>query len=196
MKVILKDDLEDLGTAGDVVEVADGYGRNYLLARNLAVPATKGNLKSIAEIRKQKQFRDNKRKREAERFKDRLEKLSLTAEVQTGEEDKNIKITHVVHHKNRGHVFWNPLKPFRTHLDPADLENHLSPRDGKFEMNESGAGAKKRQNDAPSTQENRIDGNEKVEKNESEHNLLIVFYLPKISLDILFCKKYIHFYVI
>lgn len=88
MKVILKDDLEDLGTAGDVVEVADGYGRNYLLARNLAVPATKGNLKSIAEIRKQKQFRDNKRKREAERFKDRLEKLSLTAEVQTGEEDK------------------------------------------------------------------------------------------------------------
>jgi large subunit ribosomal protein L9 len=88
MKVILKDDLEELGTAGDVVEVADGYGRNYLLARNLAVPATKGNLKSIAEIRKQKQFRDNKRKREAERFKDRLEKLSLTAEVQTGEEDK------------------------------------------------------------------------------------------------------------
>jgi large subunit ribosomal protein L9 len=88
MRVILKDDLEELGTAGDVVEVADGYGRNYLLPRNLAVPATRGNLRSIDEIKKQKQFRDNKRKREAEKFKDKLEKLSLTAEVQTGEEDR------------------------------------------------------------------------------------------------------------
>lgn len=88
MKVILKDDLEELGTAGDVVEVADGYGRNYLLPRRLAVPATKGNLKSIDEIKKQKQFRDNKRRRDAEKIKDKLEKLSLTAEVQTGEEDR------------------------------------------------------------------------------------------------------------
>jgi large subunit ribosomal protein L9 len=88
MKVILKDDLEELGTAGDVVEVADGYGRNYLLPRKLAVAATKGNLRSIDEIKKQKQFRDNKRKRDAEKIKDKLEKLSLTAEVQTGEEDR------------------------------------------------------------------------------------------------------------
>ncbi len=63
MKVILKDDLENLGSAGDVVEVADGFGRNYLLSKNLAVPATKGNLRSIDEIKKQKQFRDKKNKR-------------------------------------------------------------------------------------------------------------------------------------
>ena len=88
MKVILKDDLENLGSAGDVVEVADGFGRNFLLSKNLAVPATKGNLRSIDEIKKQKQFRDNKRKREAEKIKDRLEKLSLTAEDKTGEDDK------------------------------------------------------------------------------------------------------------
>ncbi len=88
MKVILKDDLENLGSAGDVVEVADGFGRNYLLSKNLAVPATRGNLRSIGEIKKQKQLRDNKRKREAEKIKDKLEKLSLTAEVKTGEDDK------------------------------------------------------------------------------------------------------------
>lgn len=88
MKVILKDDIEKIGTVGDIVDVADGYGRNYLLPRNLAVRATKGNLRSIDEIRKQKQFRDNKKKKEAEKVKDKLEKLSLTAEVQTGEDDK------------------------------------------------------------------------------------------------------------
>ncbi len=88
MKVILRDDVEKLGTAGNIVNVADGYARNYLFPRNLAVPASKGNVRSIDEIKKQKQFRENKKKKEAQRQKDRLEKLSLTAEVQTGEEDK------------------------------------------------------------------------------------------------------------
>ena len=43
MKVILRDDIEKLGTAGNIVNVADGYARNFLFPRNLAVPATKGN---------------------------------------------------------------------------------------------------------------------------------------------------------
>jgi large subunit ribosomal protein L9 len=88
MKVILRDDIEKLGTAGNIVNVADGFARNYLFPRNLAVPASKGNTRSINEIKKQKQFRENKRKREALTLKEKLEKLSLTAEVQTGEEDK------------------------------------------------------------------------------------------------------------
>jgi large subunit ribosomal protein L9 len=88
MKVILRDDIEKLGAAGDVIDVAGGYGRNYLIPKNLAVPATRGNLRSIDEIKTQKSFREKKRKREAEKVKDKLEKLSLTAEVHTGEEDK------------------------------------------------------------------------------------------------------------
>lgn len=88
MKVILRDDIEKLGVAGDVIEVANGFGRNYLIPKNLAVPATKGNLRSIDEIKTQKSFRERKNKREAEKIKDKLEKLSLTAEVQTGEDDK------------------------------------------------------------------------------------------------------------
>ncbi|MCP4584070.1 MAG: 50S ribosomal protein L9 [candidate division Zixibacteria bacterium] len=88
MKVILKDDIKELGACGEVVDVKGGYARNYLIPRNLAIPATKGNVKSIEEIKVQKNFRDNKRKRDSERIKDKLEKLSLTAEVQVGEEDK------------------------------------------------------------------------------------------------------------
>ena len=49
MKVILKQDVEKLGKSGDIVKVAPGYGRNFLLPRKLAVPATPGNMK-IAEI--------------------------------------------------------------------------------------------------------------------------------------------------
>jgi large subunit ribosomal protein L9 len=88
MKVILRDDVEKLGKCGEVVEVKDGYGRNFLIARNLAIPATKGNLKAIHEVGKQKQIRDLKKKRQEERLKIQLEKISCTAEVRVGEEDK------------------------------------------------------------------------------------------------------------
>ncbi|MCP4708392.1 MAG: 50S ribosomal protein L9 [Planctomycetes bacterium] len=88
MKIILKDDIEKLGKCGDIVKVKDGYARNYLVPRNLAIVATKGNLKSIGEITTQKRLRDNKRRREAEHMKIALEKISCTAEVQVGEEDR------------------------------------------------------------------------------------------------------------
>jgi len=88
VKVILKDDIKNLGTCGSVVEVKGGYARNFLIPRNMAVAATPGNIKSIDEIKKQKGFRDNKRKKEAEKFKNKLEKISITANVQVGEEDK------------------------------------------------------------------------------------------------------------
>lgn len=88
MKIILKDDVEKLGKCGEVVEVKDGYGRNFLIARNLAIPATKGNLKAIREVTKQKEIKDLKKKRQEERLKIQLEKISCTAEVRVGEEDK------------------------------------------------------------------------------------------------------------
>jgi len=88
MKVILKEDIAALGNCGDVVAVKDGYGRNYLLPRNLAIEATAGNLRAIDEVKKQKRLHDNKKKREAERIKEKLEKISCTAEVLVGEEDK------------------------------------------------------------------------------------------------------------
>ena len=81
MKVILREDVPDIGTAGQTVEVKDGYGRNFLIPRNLAIPATRGNLDAIGEVTKQKDLRERKSRREAEVVKDKIEKLSLSAEV-------------------------------------------------------------------------------------------------------------------
>jgi len=88
MKVILREDVEDLGAAGQVIEVKDGYGRNYLFPRNLAIPATKANLRAIDEVTKQKDIRERKQRREADVVKDKIEKLSISTEVLVGEEDK------------------------------------------------------------------------------------------------------------
>jgi large subunit ribosomal protein L9 len=88
MKVILRDDVEDLGKCGAVVNVKDGFARNFLIPRNLAIPATVGNLRSIDAINQQKSSRDRKRLREAEKLRNALEKISCTAEVQVGEEDR------------------------------------------------------------------------------------------------------------
>ena len=88
MKVILREDVEDLGAAGQVVEVKDGYGRNYLFPHNLAIPATKANLRAIDEVTKQKEIRERKQRREADIVKDKIEKLSISTEVLVGEEDK------------------------------------------------------------------------------------------------------------
>ena len=74
MKVILRQDLPELGNAGETVEVKSGYGRNYLIPRNMAIPATKANLRAIDEIRKQHEIQAKKLRREAEVVKDRIEK--------------------------------------------------------------------------------------------------------------------------
>ncbi len=88
MKIILRDDVEKLGRCGEVITVKDGFARNYLLPRNMAIPASKGNLRAIDQIEKQKELRDRKRLRGSERIKLALEKISCTAEVQVGEEDR------------------------------------------------------------------------------------------------------------
>ncbi|MFQ5453563.1 MAG: 50S ribosomal protein L9 [Candidatus Zixiibacteriota bacterium] len=88
MKVILREDVPELGTAGQTIEVKDGYGRNYLFPRNLAIKATKANLRAIGEIEKQKNIIDRKRRRGAEQIKEKIEKLSLSVEVLVGEDEK------------------------------------------------------------------------------------------------------------
>ena len=88
MKVILREDVPDVGRAGQTIEVKAGFGRNFLIPRNLAVVATRANLKSIDEINKQSAVRDRKRRRTAEHLKDKIEKLELSAEVLVGEEEK------------------------------------------------------------------------------------------------------------
>ena len=88
MKVILRQDIPELGKAGQAVEVKSGYGRNFLIPRNMAVAATKGNLRAIDEIKSQNELRERKKRAEATKLKEQLEKLSLTSEVLVGEEDR------------------------------------------------------------------------------------------------------------
>ncbi len=88
MKVILTQDIENLGAAGDTVEVKSGYGRNYLMPRNLAIPATRGNTNAVAHLKTQNEIRARKSRREAEKVRDNLEKMNLRAELVTGEEDR------------------------------------------------------------------------------------------------------------
>ncbi len=88
MKIILTQDVEDLGKCGDVIDVKTGYGRNYLLPRNLAVAASKGNLKAIDELKGRQELRSSKKRREAELIRSKIEKVSCTAEVNVGEDDK------------------------------------------------------------------------------------------------------------
>jgi large subunit ribosomal protein L9 len=78
MRLILKEDVKDLGRVGDVVTVAEGYGRNYLLPRNLAVLATPGNMKDHEKRIKAAEERAAKEKMDAQALLEQLRQLHVT----------------------------------------------------------------------------------------------------------------------
>jgi large subunit ribosomal protein L9 len=84
MKLILTQEVTGLGTPGDVVEVKDGYGRNYLMPRRLATRWTKGGEKQVAAIRKARDARDIATLEEAQRIRARLEAKPVRLEVRAG----------------------------------------------------------------------------------------------------------------
>ncbi len=88
MKVILRQDFEQLGRVGDVVEVKEGYARNYLIPRNIAYQATESSVRQLEEEKKQHARRLEKEKRTSEKLAVELEKISITIQMKVGEEDK------------------------------------------------------------------------------------------------------------
>ena len=88
MRIILREDIDKLGQMGEVVNVKDGYARNFLIPKNKALPATPSNLRVLEEEKKQKAVRTNKQKIEAEKMALQFVNLSVTASVKVGEEDK------------------------------------------------------------------------------------------------------------
>jgi large subunit ribosomal protein L9 len=84
MKVILTNEVSGLGTAGDVVDVKDGYARNYLLPRHLATPWTKGGQKQVDAITAARANREVKSLEEAKQLKGRLEAASVTVAAKAG----------------------------------------------------------------------------------------------------------------
>ena len=87
MQIVLKEDIDKLGRRGEVVKVADGYARNYLLPLGKALPATPGNLKVIEREKRRYVVRLSKEKEETEALSGRIQALSLTIVRKVGEGD-------------------------------------------------------------------------------------------------------------
>jgi large subunit ribosomal protein L9 len=88
MEVILREDIDKLGHRGQVVKVADGYARNYLLPKRLAVPATEANKKIIEQERQAHLRREAREKAEAEELAKLLDGVVVTIARKAGEQDQ------------------------------------------------------------------------------------------------------------
>jgi len=87
MEVILRETVENLGRRGEIVKVADGYARNYLLPRKLALPATEGNKKHVERERKIVEAREAGEKATAEQLGAQLAAVDITITRRVGETD-------------------------------------------------------------------------------------------------------------
>jgi large subunit ribosomal protein L9 len=87
MEVILRETIDNLGRAGQVVKVADGYARNYLLPRKLAYPATAGNLKVIEFERQALVRKEAKQTEDAEKLKQMVDTVEITIRRKVGEQN-------------------------------------------------------------------------------------------------------------
>ena len=88
MKLILTQEVPDLGLAGDVIEVADGYGRNYLVPRGSAMAWSRGAEKQITQIKRARDAREIRDIGHAREIKRDLEKLAVTLSARAGREGK------------------------------------------------------------------------------------------------------------
>ena len=88
MKIILLDDVQKLGRRGEVRDVSDGYARNFLIPKKLALSATAGNLKNLDHIKKQANAKADRIKGDAEALRDRIDALSYEERRQASEEGK------------------------------------------------------------------------------------------------------------
>ncbi|KHO61605.1 50S ribosomal protein L9 [Thermoanaerobacter sp. YS13] len=88
MKVILVKDVKNVGKAGEVINVSDGYGRNYLLPRGLAIEATESNIKVLNEKKKAEEKKRQQELEEAKEMAQKLSNLSLVLKVKAGENGK------------------------------------------------------------------------------------------------------------
>ena len=132
MKVILTADLPNVGDVGQVVDVANGYGRNYLIPRGFAILATPGNERSLAQQQKTRLVREAKNKAEAEALATQLQALLLSIPKKTGEGERlygsvtSMDIADLIKARGisldrRRIMLETPLKTLGTHKVPIRL---------------------------------------------------------------------------
>ena len=88
MEVILREDVERLGRAGDIIKVKDGYARNFLIPRGFALKVTPQNLKVIESQRKRQKIQEEEELKKIQALADRLANASCTVAMAAGDDDK------------------------------------------------------------------------------------------------------------
>jgi large subunit ribosomal protein L9 len=88
VKIILKENMDTLGLEGDIVEVAKGYARNYLIPKGMALEANTQNIKLFETQKKKIEVKRLKAKEDAEKLKESLADVTITISQKVGEEDK------------------------------------------------------------------------------------------------------------
>lgn len=137
MKIVLRADVSNLGKRGDVVEVADGYGRNYLLPKGLAIPATPGVQAQADSMRRSRDQRDARDREAAEVVARKLVPVVIRIPVKAGSEgrlfgsvtagdivDAVTEQTDVVLDRRRLHLD-EPIKAVGTHEVPVKLHSDV-----------------------------------------------------------------------
>lgn len=153
MKVVLMQDVPNLGKAGDIKEVSDGYGRNFLLPKGFAAMATKGLIKQAQERAEAQRKRDLKARNDAEALAQRLNGQTIRFQVRVGELDRlygsitNVDIAEKVQQQfgievDRRRVdLGDPIRRAGVYSVPIRLAGGIEPRLNVVVEGEDGAGA-------------------------------------------------------
>ena len=106
MKVILLQDVKKVGKKGEIVNVADGYGQNFLIKNKLAVLATNSGKEKVAQQKEQQRLQDLENKKKAEELKEVIEKLTLEFKLSSGKDGKtfgSVSTKNIVEELNKTH---------------------------------------------------------------------------------------------
>lgn len=114
MKVILLDDVSK-GKGGDIVNLSNGFVRNFLLPKRLAILATKENLKQVEQIKKRQIEKEEREKKKKNELKEQLEALTITIKKKVGEEDR-------IFGSVTSEEIKNVLKEWDIDIDKRDIE--------------------------------------------------------------------------
>lgn len=88
MKVILKEDIKGVGKKDEIINASDGYARNFLFPKNLAVEANKENMAKLKAKEQSNAYKKEQEKQEAQKVEEQIGKIMLTIEVKAGENGK------------------------------------------------------------------------------------------------------------
>jgi large subunit ribosomal protein L9 len=136
MRVVLRNDLDQVGKNGDIVEVADGYARNYLVPKGLAMAATEGVMRQAESMRRSRQVRDMREKEGAEAVARQLAATRIQITARSGEGGRlfgSVTSTDIAEaieaqtgiHLDRRKLHVEPLKTLGAHEIPIRLHSEV-----------------------------------------------------------------------